>query len=224
MRRLVPFLIVPLLACSGGEDPKEDSGDAAVDYGPNPIVPEEYELLWDLNAESCEEHGAIVYFRFQGSIDAAGNLTGEESWYWFHSGEGWEGDCVDVFTVDMDEGGLNWGQDCGNACDREFLGTWTLDEAQRTCSYGYENLFDDDDTDRIDDEAYVVDVMLDTLTPSGNVNEDMIVFSFVQDDQSESSYNGRTNGRGSYTPDGTDYITDPATLEWVGQSALCVTF
>jgi len=37
----------------------------------------------DLDASSCEDEDAIVYFLFNGAIDADGNLTGEEGWYWF---------------------------------------------------------------------------------------------------------------------------------------------
>jgi hypothetical protein len=214
------FLLSSLLACGD-----EAADTSAVDtLGPNPIVPEAYELLWDLDAASCEEPGAIAYFTFEGSIDARGRLTGEETWYWFHSGAGWEADCKDVFTIDAPEESI-WGRNnpC-TGCDREFHGALTLDDARRTCSYGYESLFDDDNRDRIEAEAYDLDVQLDTLTPGGNVNQQMLVFSYVQDDQTPTSYNGRAQARGTYTPATEGDYEGAATVSWTVQQGLCVSF
>jgi hypothetical protein len=214
------FLLLPLLAACGGD--KADTATADPGYGPNPIVPAEYELLWDLDAASCEEPGAIVYFRFQGTVGDDGRLRGEETWYWFHSGEGWDDDCADVFTIDAPSDSI-WGRNnpCAG-CDREFHGDFVLDESRRTCSYGYETLLDDDQRDRIEDEAYTIDVQLDTLTPSGNVNAQMLAFSYVQDDQTPTSYNGRAQARGAYVPATDGDYEGAATVDWVVTSGLCV--
>lgn len=224
--RLVLVLLLGLTACSGKEGAGPvDSGAEAL--GPNPVVPEAFELLWDLDAESCDDDGAIVYFRFQGEIDDGGALTGTETWYWFHSGEGWDGDCYDVFDADLEEGALEWSSDPCSGCDREFLGTWTLrdDADDLGCAgYGYEGMFDDDQRDRMDEEVYETDIMLDPLSPSGNVNQDMLVFGYTMDDESEYSWNARPNARGEYVPMGEDYTTGPATLEWTVEAGMCVSF
>lgn len=217
-----------LLACSGGDGNKQPNGDdSGATEGPNPIVPEQYELLWDLDASSCEDE-AIVYFLFDGDIDDAGNLVGTERWYWFFAEEGWDGDCYNTFDVVGEEGELGWKESPCSGCDREFLATWTLDEDEDgdyVCQgFGYESMFDDDTRDRIDDEEYYADVMLDPLSPSGNVNEDMLVFTYFQDDQSEYSYNARTDARGTYVPGGDDYESGPAHLDWTLTSGMCVDF
>jgi hypothetical protein len=214
------YLLLSLILACGGDEVDTAAGD--VGPGPNPIVPEEYALLWDLDAASCEEPGAIAYFRFRGEIAADGTLTGEETWYWFHSGEGWEGDCTDVFTVNAPEESI-WGRNnpCAG-CDREFHGDLVLDADRRTCGYGYEGLFDDDQRDRIEEEAYDLDVQLDTLTPSGNVNAQMLAFSYVQDDQTPTSYNGRPQARGSYVPVTEGDYEGAAAVEWVVQTGVCV--
>jgi hypothetical protein len=210
-----------LLAC-GGDAADTASADAGL--GPNPIVPEAYELLWDLDAASCPDAGAIAYFTFEGTIDAEGVLRGEETWYWFHTGTGWEGDCTDTFTLAAPADSI-WGRDnpC-TGCDREFHGTLALDAARRGCSYGYEGLFDDDQRDRLEEEAYDLDVQLDTLTPSGNVNQQMLVFSYVQDDQTPTSYNGRAQARGAYVPASEGDFQGEASVSWAVQSGICVKF
>ncbi len=219
----LPSLALTLLAACGG-DSADSGSDTAAALGPNPIVPDAYELLWDLDATSCENEGAIAYFVFDGDIDAAGRLTGEERWYWFHSGAGWDADCVDTFRVDAPADSI-WGRNnpCVG-CDREFYGSLSLADADRTCSYGYESLFDDDNRDRIETEDYVLDVQLDTLTPSGNVNQTMLAFSYVQDDQSTTSMNARAQARGSYTPVTDGDYAGAAHVGWTVQSGLCVSF
>jgi hypothetical protein len=221
-------LALALTGCTGGTGDKKPAGDdTGATEGPNPIVPEQYELLWDTDASSCDDE-AIVYWLFDGDIDDAGNLVGTERWYWFFAAEGWDGDCYNTFDVVGEEGELGWETSPCSGCDREFLATWTLDEDEEgdyVCQgYGYESMFDDDTRDRIDDEEYYADVMLDPLSPSGNVNEDMLVFTYFQDDQSEYSYNARTDARGTYTPGGDDYESGPAHLDWTLASGTCVDF
>ena len=220
---LVSLVLTFLVAC-GGDNADSGGADPVAALGPNPIVPDDYALLWDLDAVNCADEGAIAYFVFDGDIDAAGRLTGEERWYWFHSGAGWESDCVDTFRIDAPSDSI-WGRNnpCVG-CDREFYGSLSLADSDRTCSYGYESLFDDDNRDRIETEDYVLDVQLDTLTPSGNVNQTTLAFSYVQDDQSSTSMNARAQARGSYTPVREGDYAGPAHVSWTVQSGLCVSF
>jgi hypothetical protein len=228
VRSVLPLVWCALAACSGGAS--DDTGGAAedTDIGPNPIVPDEYALLWDIDAASCDSEDAIVYFLFNGTIDGEGNLDGKEGWYWFFKDDGWEGDCVDTFDVTGAEGELGWSTSPCSGCDREFLADWSLEDAdgENACpGYGYESFFDDDDKDRIDEEKYTGDIMLDTLSPSGNVNDHMLVFAYTQDDQSETTYIPRPDSRGEYVPDeGADYATGSASLSWVISQGMCVSF
>lgn len=219
------LLALALLACTSAKNDGNANDDTSAEGpGPNPIVPEPYELLWDLDATSCEDEGAIVYFVFEGSIGADGGLTGAETWYWFHSGEGWDDDCADTFRVEGESGELNWSEDPCSGCDRAFLADWVLDEDDRSCAYGYESLFDDDDTDRIDEEAYEVALEMDPLSPGGNINAQNIVFSWTQDDRNANSYNARPEARGTYAPvDESDY-SGAADVTWTVSSGLCVAF
>jgi hypothetical protein len=216
--------LLALIACAAPSTdlPAADTGSDGP--GPNPVVPEQYELLWDLNATSCEEDGAIVYFVFDGDITADGDLVGTETWYWFHSGEGWDDDCADVFSVEGTAGELNWSEDPCSGCDRAFLADWVLDEEQRGCSYGYEPLLDDDDTDRIDEEAYEVALEMDPLSPGGNINAQNLVFSWTQDDRSSNSYNARPEARGTYAPYDESDFEGAAHVTWTVSSGLCIVF
>lgn len=218
------LLALALLACTSSNADEAATDTAAEGPGPNPIVPEQYELLWDLNAVGCEDEGAIVYFAFEGTIDAAGDLSGRETWYWFHSGEGWEGDCADTFDVRGEAGELNWDDAPCSGCDRAFIADWVLDEGTRQCSYGYESLLDDDDTDRIDEEAYTVALEMDPLSPGGNVNAQNLVFSWTQDDRNSNSYNARPQARGTYTPLDEADFAGAADVTWTVSSGVCVAF
>lgn len=215
-----------LLACAGGgnggdKNPVDDTGTTATD-GPNPIVPEDYALIWDLDASGCEEdEDAIVYHLFTGTTDGAGGFVGTEGYYWFFKTEGWEGDCVDSFEVEGEASDTNWQEDPCSGCDYEYTSQWQLKDAGRTCDgFDYEDFFANDDVAR---DTYNTIVMLDPLSPSGNVNETTLVMMAYQDDDNTNSYSfDSAYARGSMTPDVEGEFDGPATIEWVGTTGWCV--
>jgi hypothetical protein len=217
--------LVLLLACSGKE-PADDSGgggeDTPVDYGPNPIVPDEYVNLWDLDASSCDDaDGAIVYHLFSGGTDGAGGFSGSERYYWFFAAEGWEGDCIDTFTVTGTASDTNWQEDPCSGCDYEFTSVWNLHDEDRTCgAFDYEDFFDND---KVDDDKFNTIVMLDPLSPGGNVNESTLVMMAYQDDDNHNSYSFDSSyARGSMLPVVEDDWEGATTVEWAGTTGWCV--
>ena len=215
-----------LVACStpanqGDKAVPDDSGTTDT-LGPNPIVPEAYALLWDLDASSCEDDDdAIVYHLFSGATDGAGGFSGTEGYYWFYKTEGWDGDCVDAFEVSGEASDTNWQSDPCSGCDYEYTSEWQLQDAGRGCSgLDYEDFFANDDVAR---DRYNTIVMLDPLSPGGNVNETTLVMMAYQDDDDTNSYSfDSAYGRGSMTPAVEGAFDGPATVEWVGSTGWCV--
>lgn len=219
------FLLLAL-ACSGKDESPpagDDTGSGDTGYGPNPIVPDAYADLWDVDASSCEDADAIVYLAFEGEIDDAGHFSGREGRYWFFAEEGWEDDCVDTFTADADESDTNWQEDPCSGCDREFTGTWKLADEDRGCGgFDYEDFFDNDDVAK---DNYNIIVMLDPLSPSGNPNMSTLVMMAFQDDDNENSYAFNSDyARGDYVPVVKGDYEGAATVTWASTTGTCVEF
>lgn len=225
--RLLLLPLALLAACTQKDEPAvDDSGpaDTGTEYGDNPVVPEEYQYLWDLDASGCDDdQDAIVYYDFAGAVDADGNLAGQESWYWFFKTEGWDGDCVDTFDVDTTASDTNWQDDPCSGCDLEFSGTWDLADENRTCpGYDYEDFFDND---KVDDDHYNLIVMLDPLSPGGNPNSTTLVMAAFQDDDNTNSYSFNSDyARGDFIPETDGDYEGPASVTWVPTAGICVSF
>lgn len=208
-----------LFACTDADGKDAASDTASTEAYAHPIVPEAYRGSWDEDSVSCDD--AIYYWAFEGSIDADGALTGSEGWYWFFSDEGAETDCVDMFSVTGEEARTPVGTDPCLSCDRDLTATWTLEETGCNWS-GYESMFDNDDTDRMDEEIYEVAVMLDADNGMGDLLEQMNAWTFAQDDQDASSWIQRAISTGTYTPTGAD-LRGAAGVTWEIGSGTCVT-
>ncbi|GDX81489.1 hypothetical protein LBMAG42_33000 [Deltaproteobacteria bacterium] len=219
--RVVRF--VALLGLMAGCGDASGGSDTAPvdDEGKNPVAPNEYEDAWDIDALTCPD-GAMVYWAFDGAIDDNGGIKGEETWYWFFAAEGSAGDCSDTFSINGEEGETKYTNDPCNTCDRDFTTDMVEDESKHRCTQfadGYENLLDNDDVDRIDEEAYQLLLMLDT-DPLGGEAGDVQVWTFVQDDQSNRDFNDRSLGIGTFTPE--DGVDGPGDLTYASDG-LCVT-
>jgi hypothetical protein len=234
MRSSISFAALPvalaslLVACSdkpaNGEDSLLTADDTAVDYGDNPIVPEEFQYLWDVDASGCaDDTDAIVYHMFTGAVNTAGKLRGEEAWYWFFKTPGWDDDCVDTFDVDTEATDTNWADDPCSGCDLEFSGTWDLADEKRTCpGYDYEDFFAND---KVSADHYNVIVMLDPLSPGGNPNQTTLVMAAFEDDDNPNSYSFNADfARGDYVPDVEGDYEGSAAVTWVPTAGTCVTF
>lgn len=213
------WLVLALAGC-GGKEGGGDTGGATEDTG-NPIVPDGYEYLWDLDAESCDGD-AIVYFLFDGEIDDSGGFTGAHSYYWFFKGEGWDGDCVDTFRVEGDEGSHAWADDACSGCERLFDTTWDLADEDRGCSgFDYEGFWEQED---VEADRFDVAVLFDALSPSGNPNTDnqMLVLVSYEDADGQRWVN-QGYARGQYLPTVADDYEGGATVNWASEDGICVT-
>lgn len=212
------MILYALLACTDDSADKTPTTDTAAGYE-HPLVPEEYRGSWDEDSVSCDD--AIYYWAFDGTIDADGGMVGTEGWYWFFSDEGATTDCVDVFEVTGTEERTPVADDPCISCDRDFTTTYTLTETG--CNWaGYEQMFDNDDVDRIDEEEYTVALMLDALDNDLQPMEQMNVWGYSQDDRSAVSWIDRSISTGTYVPEGSD-TEGAAAVKWSIKTGVCVT-
>lgn len=219
---LVALAGVLLLGCGDKEAASgDDTGTADT---ANPIAPPDYAPLWDLNAAGCDDdQDAIVYYLFEGQIDDAGDVVGQEGWYWFFKTEGWEGDCVDRFDVAGSADTPSYAEDVCYGCERAFSTAWDLADENRGCTgHDYETFWDLEDEDQ---DHYEVEVLLDALTPSGNPNQDnqMLVTTAWEKSARKMIYNP-AYARGHYDPVVADDYEGAATLDWSASTGICVAF
>jgi hypothetical protein len=204
-----------LFACTAdGSKVPEDTGTPYA----HPIVPEAYRDAWDVDSITCED--VIYYWAFEGSISDTGAITGTESYYWFFSDEGAETDCKDSFSLAGQEESTPISDDPCISCDRDLTATLAMTEA--TCNWqGYEDLFDNDDEDRIEEEVYTVALMLDAFDGvSGELLDQLNTWGFFQDDVSSRSWIQRPISVGTYAPTGSD-VRGAASLTWASDG-ICV--
>ena len=136
---------------------------------------------------------------------------------------GWDADCADTFDVSAVEEPTPIADDACNSCDRDFTAAFVLNEDKRNCPFdGYESLLDNDTTDRIDEEAYTLALMLDT-NPLGGDPGEVSVWSYAQDDRDEATWIQRAMSIGTFTPDTAEDVTGPAARVWARSEGLCVT-
>ena len=212
--------VLTLLACKGdnGNAKDDTSGNGGEDYA-HPLVPEAYRDSWDVDSVGCED--AIFYWAFEGSIDEAGSLSGEEAFYWFFPDDGGATDCRDAFEVTAVEEPTPVEPDNCYSCDRDFTAKWK--GADFTCNWDdYENQFDDDSRDRIDGEKYNLALMIDSDNGMGEMLEQANVWSYAQDDVDPDKWISRVISVGTFTPSGDD-IRGPGTLVWAINEGQCVT-
>jgi len=215
------MLLLSLLVACGGKTSTDDTGTPTTEDH-NPIVPAEYEYLWDTDVSSCDGADAIVYYLFAGETDGAGTLTGTEGWYWFFATEGWDGDCVDTFTVEGSTASHSWDEDACYGCEAFYDSRWDLPDENRGCTdTDYETFWEQEDVDK---DRFDVEVGIDALTPSGNPNTDnkMIVATIFQGSDNTRWVNAGY-ARGHYLPVTEGDYEGPATLDWVAQEGICVT-
>ncbi|MDP2316259.1 MAG: hypothetical protein Q8P41_25395 [Pseudomonadota bacterium] len=215
------ILTLALLACTSSSPGEKDSAAENPATGGHPYAPDQYEDTWDIDSLGCDD--ATLYWAFDGAIAADGTLSGEETWYWFFSDEGWDTDCADTFDLSAVEEPTPIESDACNSCDRDFTASYVLNEDKRTCPFdGYENLLDNDDVDRIDAEAYTLAVMLDT-NPLGADPGEVTTWMYAQDDRDEAEWIDRGLSTGTMTPETADDYTGPGAIAWARQEGLCIT-
>jgi len=213
--------IAMTVAC-GGKTEDTASGDTApVDDGVHPFVPEGYEYLW--NTDGCDG-GAGVYHLAQGTSDED-TLDLTETWYWFFGEDDYAGDCYDTFEFNGVKTNTTWGstEPCSE-CEEEWSGAYKEGEGdENACGFGYGGiLVDDTDYDGNDFNAIFY---LDTLSPSGNPNEDNAALVIALWEGSDGWYWDSNYGRGEVYPQEKGDYYGASDYGWVnGGGQLCVTF
>lgn len=217
--RLLPALL--LLAAAGckttdaGDDDDTTSDTDPVDDGTHPLVPDEFELLWNVDGECSNEFGDgdQVYVLFEGSVDAEGNLTGTERVWWFYADAPWDEDCVDTWEltgtrVDGEPGALG----C-NGCE-EFYMTRRV-RTQDNCSENYDRIY------RTDNDGHYQLLMIDTLNEfNDEPNEDNKIGVFHEEKQ----FGGNNYITKLYASENGSWIAPqgeahgpPADYRWIGR-------
>ena len=206
-----------LVACgTAASTDSSGSGDTGTS-----LAPDEYADIWDTESAGCPD-GATVYWAFEGNIDDNSKLVGEETWYWFFAGGG-VGNCSDTFDISGKKATNPVADDPCNSCDRDFTADMVLNEDKQGCTQidGYESLLDNDETDRIEEEAYELALMLDTNPLGGDPGEAQI-WTYVMDDQGK-GWIDRSIGRGMFTPDTEGDVAGPGALTWARTDGMCIT-
>ena len=177
-------LSLSLTACGDKSDEDEDEDDGGSDTGGGgegsdggggdgggsgsttgcpDEVPEEYQYIWDCQAETCD--GPMLYRYGVGSSDASGELTIVEQWFLFNGGSDY---CVDAFTVQgewsvIDPTTFNCSQ-----CERTFEVEW--DHTTQSCGVIWGGIFFGEDG-QSEEPPYDGFLMFDTHTAFGGRNE-----------------------------------------------------
>lgn len=202
-----------LVACGAKDDAPADTG--------NPIVPDEYEGTWDVEATSCAGADAVVYFTFDGQIDDGGSVTGTQTWYWFWVTEGWDGDCTDRFSMTGADSSIRWQEPPCSDCERELEVDLELADSGRGCpAVDYEDYFDNDN---VDADAYHMVLGLDSLDGSDPwPDAGLTVTAGFRDDDHDDQYTFVEDyAFGHYHPSGDDYEDGAASFDYVIPERIC---
>ncbi len=221
-----------LIAC--GEDKKkktDDTGDTDTTPTSHPLVPEEYQNMWDWDASGCEDGKSAVYHLAEG-YSTSEVIDGEdemvlymtERWYWFHGKDDFDGDCVDQFDYRGVATRYAWGGNdpCGT-CEEEYWGPYVENTSvENGCNIGYDGIIVSGDHAGSTNEYDTMVFKLDTLTVAGEPNEDngLLVYNAVVWEgyfYFDSSY-----AKGTVLPDATDDYGGPSQYKWVNLTTLCI--
>jgi hypothetical protein len=223
------FLASLLFAGCGDKDENqtEETGDGETAPTSHPLVPEEYQAIWDWDASGCDDGDAAVYHLAEGysqweQIDGDDELVLyiSERWYWFHGDEDFEGDCVDQFDFRGVETAYPWGSNdpCGT-CELEFWGNYRENTSVETgCNYGYDGIVAGDAGGTNSYDTWVF--KMDTLTLSGDPNPNTGVYQAIIFDGY--LYTDSSWGRGNTIPEVEGDYYGPATYDWVSLTTICI--
>lgn len=250
MQKLFLVWVSVIAGCNGGavecgEGTHEEDGvcvsdsddtdtDTDAPPGGHPLAPENYKWLWNVEGD-CETRGKRkgnqVYILAEDvRVEADGTLSGTEKWYWFMAGEGWEGDCVDTFEVTGVPKSVDKAQYQCSQCEESYEFSRKL--VGDTCGRNYDYFllaFDWDDwEDPGDVEAYNALVLMDTLNPNGNPNEDnkmlLVQAKADVDGNYQPDWVDNDFARGHAVPDDPSEPGPPGTYDWLAEKCIRTSF
>ncbi len=229
-----PLLLAASLLIACGEDDKKkknDTSDTNTAPTSHPLVPEEYQDIWDWDASGCEAGKSALYHMAEG-YSVQETIDGEDAmviylseyWYWFHGEDDFEGDCVDQFDYRGVSTRYAWGgsDPCGT-CEEEYWGNYAIvDDTENGCNYGYDGIIVTGDEAGSENEYDTMVFKFDTLTIAGEPNEDnaLLVYNALLWDgywYFDSSY-----GKGTILPDTDGDYGGPSQYKWVNLTVMCI--
>ena len=215
--------------CVPGEEDTDTDTDSESDG--HPLAPERYKYLWNVEG-TCEtwnnRTGNQVYILAENvRVEADGSMNGIEKWYWFWAGEGWEGDCVDTFEVSGAPKSLDKAQYQCSQCEEVYEVSRTLTDSTCDINYNYFLIsfdWDEGPPDSTPKSSYGAYMLMDTLNPNGNPNEDnkMLVVQAKADEEGYVSPSAVDNdfARGYAIPDDASVPGPPGTYEWLAEKCI----
>jgi hypothetical protein len=215
--------------CVPGEEDTDTDTDVSDDG--HPLAPEKYKWIWNIEG-TCETYnnrtGNQVYILAEDvRVEADGSLAGIEKWYWFQEGEGWDGDCVDTFEITGAPKGVDKAQYKCSECEESFEVSRKLVDAQCDLNYNYflmsydwkEGFPDDDPVD-----SYGALMLMDTLNPNGNPNEDnkmlVVQSKATEDGNITPAWVDTDFARGHAIPDDASEPGPPGTYDWLAEKCI----
>jgi len=214
--------------CVPGDPEEEDTGEDT-DDGTHPMVPDEYKYLWNTD-DPCTVWGGteghrVYILATDVRAEADGSISGTERWFWFFNEPGWDDDCVDTFTLSGQTRAEDYGQYECSQCEEGFEITRTLSEDNCSNSYtAHMFAWDWQNWDDPGDLPYVALLMMDTLSPNGNPNEDnkALMVQAKSDTSGEISQSSIDNdfATGHAFPDNAASPGPPSSYDWLGEHCL----
>ncbi len=224
-----------LLFMSCGDKDKEnnngETGDTSTEVTEHPLVPDEYQNIWDWDASGCEDGKSAVYHVAEGSsveeeIDGATEIVlyVTERWYWFHGDEDFDGDCVDEFEYRGVETSYAWGSidPCGT-CEEEYWGSYDIvDTADYGCNYLYGGIIIGRDASGEGNDFSPMVFKIDTLTIAGEPNENNAILVYNAISYDGGWYFDSSYAKGTVFPDSDGDYGGPSQYEWVNLTTMCI--
>ena len=217
--------------CVPGEEDTGGDTDTGEDDGGHPLAPEKYKWIWNVEG-TCETYGnrtgnQVYILAEDVRVTADGTLSGTEKWYWFQAGEGWEGDCVDTFTLTGKPKGVDKGQYQCSQCEEVYEVERVLTDASCSLNYNY-FLYSYDWKEGFPSstpaDSYGAVFLMDTLNPNGQPNEDnkmlMVHLEETEDGQWITGYVDNDFARGHAVPDDASVPGPPATYDWLAEKCI----
>lgn len=216
MRWISVMLLLGAVGCeSQGDDTEQPTESDPIDDGTHPLVPDEYQYIWNTEGACSNEwgDGDQMHMIFEGRVDAEGNFSGSERVWWFYADEPIDKDCVDTFQLTGTRAqGDPTSLGC-SSCDEFYLARRTL-TTDNCGTNQYNRVY------REDDDGLYQDLMLDTLTANGLPNPDNKIgvfhseWNILRREYLTKLY---ANEEGSkLVPEGDEHAP-PATYEWIGK-------
>ncbi|MCP4807058.1 MAG: hypothetical protein GY913_26560 [Proteobacteria bacterium] len=215
-----------VLGCFGSKDDgPSNTGDSAgdsADLGSHPNVPPEFDGLWQV--DGCEDGTATVaYILAEGHSEADGSFEMTETWYWFFDDPGWDDDCIDEmrYTGDRVSRSVHESLSATEA-EEGYMGS--MKKTEDGCpGVNYLETWDHPDAKGFDyGDSWNVDfvVFFDTLSPSGNLNWENAMLTFMYLGEGNSMTWGSTSyAGGTFSPEDESVPGPPA--DYTYNTSIC---